>query len=74
MENGHASPPLCNGIGGHDDASVNGCNFWKSQEDVVISGVSGRFPESGSMDEFRDNMNNGVDMVTEDDRRWEPGE
>ena len=48
-----------------------GANFYNG--DVVISGISCRFPESDNMQEFRDNLMNGVDMVTEDDRRWRPG-
>lgn len=43
-------------------------------EAVVASGISGRFPESSSVEEFAHNLFSGVDMVTEDDRRWTPGE
>ena len=43
-------------------------------DDVVISGVSGRLPESDNIQEFRDHLMNGDDMVTDDDRRWPPGE
>ncbi|CAG2161715.1 unnamed protein product [Oppiella nova] len=39
-------------------------------EDIVISGMSGRFPESDSTDEFAHNLYNGVDMITDDNRRW----
>ncbi|KAI1292128.1 Fatty acid synthase [Halotydeus destructor] len=42
-------------------------------EDIVISGISGRFPESDNIDELSDNLFNHVDMVTEDDRRWPKG-
>jgi len=42
--------------------------------EVVISGLSGRLPESDNIAEFREHLINGDDMVTEDDRRWEPGE
>ena len=42
-------------------------------EDIVISGMSGRFPESDSTDEFAQNLYNGVDMIIEDDRRWPTG-
>ena len=45
-----------------------------STEDVVISGVSGRLPESDNVEEFRQHLINKEDMVTEDDRRWTPGE
>ena len=41
-----------------------------SANDVVISGLGCRFPESSSPEEFWDNLINGVDMVTSDDRRW----
>jgi hypothetical protein len=43
------------------------------KEEIVISGISGRFPESNSTEEFWDNLINGVDMVTTDDRRWPIG-
>ena len=39
-------------------------------EEVVISGMSGRFPESDNVYEFRDNLFNKKDMVTENDKRW----
>nr|XP_045622655.1 fatty acid synthase-like [Procambarus clarkii] len=43
------------------------------REGVVVSGMSGRFPESNNVQEFADNLFSGVDMVTEDSRRWTPG-
>jgi acyl transferase domain-containing protein len=46
----------------------------KEREEVVISGMSGRFPESDSTDEFTKNLYNKVDMIPEDDRRWPTGE
>ncbi len=45
----------------------------KEGEDVVISGVSGRFPEADSINEFAENLFNKVDMITADDRRWPTG-
>ncbi|KAF7493890.1 Fatty acid synthase [Sarcoptes scabiei] len=39
-------------------------------DEIVISGIGGRYPESDSLDEFRDNLYNNVDMITSDDRRW----
>lgn len=42
-------------------------------EDIVISGIAGRFPESDNMDEFARNLFANIDMVTEDDRRWPVG-
>ncbi|KAM4691284.1 fatty acid synthase isoform 2-T2 [Rhinophrynus dorsalis] len=42
-------------------------------EDIVIAGIAGRLPESDNLQEFWENLIQGVDMVTEDDRRWKPG-
>ncbi|XP_042639485.1 fatty acid synthase [Orycteropus afer afer] len=42
-------------------------------EEVVIAGMSGKLPESENLQEFWDNLLNGVDMVTDDDRRWKAG-
>lgn len=46
---------------------------YRLPEDVVISGVGGRWPESDNIDELAENLYNHVDMITEDDRRWTPG-
>ncbi|XP_053201164.1 LOW QUALITY PROTEIN: fatty acid synthase-like [Panonychus citri] len=37
---------------------------------LVISGISGRYPEAQSLEEFWFNLLNGVDGGTIDDRRW----
>jgi acyl transferase domain-containing protein/NADPH:quinone reductase-like Zn-dependent oxidoreductase/thioesterase domain-containing protein/acyl carrier protein len=42
-------------------------------EDIVISGVSGKFPESDNVEEFAANLYDGVDMVNEKERRWPTG-
>lgn len=49
-----------NGMGGADD--------------IVLTGLSGRLPESNSIDEFAQQLFDGVDLVTADGRRWMPGE
>ncbi|XP_029665628.1 fatty acid synthase-like, partial [Formica exsecta] len=41
--------------------------------DIVITGISGRLPESSNIEEFKENLMKGTDMVTEDERRWTPG-
>lgn len=41
---------------------------------MVIAGMSGKLPESENMQEFWANLIGGVDMVTDDDRRWKAGE
>lgn len=35
--------------------------------DIAISGMAGRFPKSDSMNEFEENLRNGVDMVQDND-------
>jgi hypothetical protein len=42
-------------------------------DDIVITGISGRMPECDNMAEFREHLINGEDMVTDDDRRWPNG-
>nr|XP_002738672.1 PREDICTED: fatty acid synthase-like [Saccoglossus kowalevskii] len=42
-------------------------------DDVVISGIGCRLPESDNLEEFWQHLINKDDMVTEDNRRWEPG-
>uniref|UniRef100_A0A452SJH0 Fatty acid synthase n=1 Tax=Ursus americanus TaxID=9643 RepID=A0A452SJH0_URSAM len=42
-------------------------------EEVVIAGMSGKLPESDNLQEFWANLIGGVDMVTDDDRRWKAG-
>ena len=39
-------------------------------DEVVISGISGKFPDSDNVYQFQENLFNKVDMVTDDDRRW----
>lgn len=39
-------------------------------DEIVISGVSGRFPNSNNMAEFAHNLYNKIDMVDDDERRW----
>jgi len=41
-----------------------------SPSSVIISGYSLRFPESQDVNSFAANLYDGVDMVTEDSRRW----
>lgn len=42
-------------------------------EDIVISGIGGRYPESEHVDEFWDNLLSGQELVSIDDRRWPVG-
>lgn len=38
-------------------------------DEIVISGISGRFPASDNIDHFADNLYNKIDMVDDDERR-----
>lgn len=40
---------------------------------VVVSGMSGRLPDSDNLSEFWEHLINKDNLVTSDDRRWEPG-
>ncbi|CAB3260160.1 unnamed protein product [Arctia plantaginis] len=44
-----------------------------ADDDIVLTGLSGRLPESNSIEEFAQQLFDGVDLVTADDRRWTPG-
>ncbi|RWS01532.1 fatty acid synthase-like protein, partial [Dinothrombium tinctorium] len=39
-------------------------------DEIVVSGISGRYPESDNIEEFWHNLINGKEMYTADDRRW----
>ncbi|XP_060836830.1 fatty acid synthase-like isoform X2 [Rhopalosiphum padi] len=41
--------------------------------DIVISGIAGRFPECNSTEEFKQKLYNNEDLLTVDNRRWSPG-
>ena len=43
-------------------------------DDIVISGMSGKFPKSNNLDEFKYNLYNGINMATDDSSRWDKGE
>lgn len=45
----------------------------KLSDEVVVSGFSGRLPESSTIQEFQDNLFNGIDMVNDEPRRWPNG-
>nr|QNL15121.1 fatty acid synthase 1 [Meteorus pulchricornis] len=55
-----------------DQSIANGVNH-SVDNDIVITGFSGRLPESQNIDEFKNNLFDGIDMVTDDERRWPRG-
>lgn len=42
-------------------------------EDIVISGISGRYPECNNVEELVEALLKGVDLVTDDERRFPRG-
>jgi len=58
----------------HSNNVRNTTNIAQSLSDeLVISGISARLPESSNMEEFGQNLFGNVDMITDDGRRWTPG-
>lgn len=45
----------------------------KQTESLVVSGISGRFPECLNLNEFREKILRGDDLVTYDEARWPKG-
>ncbi|XP_011695797.1 PREDICTED: fatty acid synthase [Wasmannia auropunctata] len=50
----------------------NGVSY-SVDSDIVITGISGRLPESSNIEEFKENLMKEMDMITDDDRRWSAG-
>ncbi|KAM0736832.1 Fatty acid synthase [Formica fusca] len=42
-----------------------------SGDEIVISGIAGRFPDSNNMNQLGENLFNKVDLVRADHRRWD---
>jgi len=41
--------------------------------EIVISGIAGRFPESDNMKHLQENLLNKIDLGSNDNRRWNHG-
>jgi fatty acid synthase len=42
-------------------------------EEIAIAGISGRFPQCQDIQEFKDALMAGVDLVTDEQTRWPNG-
>lgn len=42
-------------------------------EEICITGISGRLPQSNNLEEFKQQLFDGVDLVTDDETRWPSG-
>lgn len=45
----------------------------KFGDEIVISGIAGRFPESDNIKHLQENLLNEMDLGTDDCRRWPHG-
>ncbi|XP_067206011.1 fatty acid synthase-like [Linepithema humile] len=45
----------------------------ESEDDIVISGIAGRFPKSDNIRQLQENLFNKVDLGTDEERRWNHG-
>lgn len=48
-------------------------NNYSIADEVVISGFSARLPQSSTIQEFKDNLFDGIDMVDDEPKRWPNG-
>ncbi|XP_024869182.1 fatty acid synthase-like [Temnothorax curvispinosus] len=48
----------------------NSHNSIDAEEEIVISGIAGRFPNSDNLKEFQENLFNKVDLGSNDHGRW----
>ncbi|XP_039306266.1 fatty acid synthase-like [Solenopsis invicta] len=53
--------------------SMIGNEVLHSDSDIVITGISGRLPESSNIEEFKENLMKEMDMVNDDECRWPKG-
>ncbi|XP_054925826.1 fatty acid synthase-like [Dermacentor andersoni] len=44
-----------------------------TKEDIIITGISGRYPQADSFSEFKEKLFGGVDLITDDEARWPRG-
>ncbi|XP_067206014.1 fatty acid synthase-like [Linepithema humile] len=45
----------------------------ESEDDIVISGIAGRFPKSDNIRQLQENLFNKVDLGSDEERRWNHG-
>ncbi|XP_050542991.1 fatty acid synthase-like [Daktulosphaira vitifoliae] len=53
--------------------STSGNLKYIDNDDIVISGISGRFPNCDSFEEFKQKLFNGTDILAEGESRWPEG-
>ncbi|XP_075559826.1 fatty acid synthase-like [Dermacentor variabilis] len=44
-----------------------------TKEDIIVTGISGRYPQADSFSEFKQKLFGGVDLITDDEARWPRG-
>lgn len=53
--------------------SNGGAPIWNLDDEIVITGFSGRLPQSQNIDEFRQQLFEGIDLITDAETRWPAG-
>lgn len=43
-------------------------------DEIVISGIAGRYPNSDNVEILKQSLLNKVDLITNDERRWKLGD
>jgi len=46
----------------------------ESSDEIVISGIAGRFPDSENIRKLKENLFNKIDLVRADHTRWNLGD
>nr|WJN62148.1 fatty acid synthase 1 [Rhopalosiphum padi] len=54
------------------DAAANSPKFYQD-DDIVISGISGRFPNCDTFEEFKQKLFDGTDILEKEQTRWPEG-
>jgi len=54
------------------DAAGENLKYY-NDDDIVISGISGRFPNCDTFEEFKEKLFNGTDILDEEQTRWPDG-
>ena len=66
--------PTDSTVGPFDHVSRTPTTVLNCKEEIVISGISGRYPDCDNITEFWEKLVSGVEFASIDERRWPVGE
>jgi len=55
------------------DAAAEFSPKYYQDDDIVISGISGRFPNCETFDQFKEKLFDGTDILAKEQSRWPDG-